>query len=726
MAPRSPSFSVTRAIYLGTLAALAVVATLSVVIYRSAVRDTVAQHSMQQLAMVRTASVGVQGEIQGLSARLKQFASLPSVQNLDVAFLVPRVVAAFSDNPNAIVRYVVRVDRSGKQYYWTPDGDLGESSVSGIRDPERWKWLEDPANRGRVVFTPPWWMRAKPEHLGALMTPVWRTAASDVYPVPPNDFNGVLALVIDVNRLAEVYLGPALADLAADDLVVGLGFGHQGLLMGPGASGIRPSSNDVHDHQEQQGTSILDDSAGRRLHAWSRFDAGSERWIVASSAPYARVAAGIQRSAMGQLALTATLLVALPLAGWLLVRHERHAREEQRRLERQLAESQKMEAIGKLAGGVAHDFNNMLTAILGYASLIHEDAPASSPIREHSGQIRRAAESAAALTQKLLAFSRRQVLQASQFDLAPMVDNLLLLIRRVIGENITVTFDAEKGLWPILADPVQVEQSIVNLAINARDAMPDGGTLSILATNLSRPRGERRGDVEVRPGEYVQITVADTGAGMDEATKARMFEPFFTTKPTGQGTGLGLSSVYGFVKQCGGYVTVQSARGAGTAIELLLPRAQAAESSAAPITPPTLLPEQARPGRETVLIAEDEDGVRALAIASLERHGYRVLAAASGEEALKVAQDFREPIDLLLTDVVMPGMKGPELAKRLKLLRPTTRVLLMSGYAADVVTSADLKESPLLAKPFSPAALTLAVRAALDRPPLPSRPVPTP
>ena len=725
MAPPSPSSSGTRAIYLGTLAALAVVATLSVVIYRSAVHDTVAQHFTQQLAMVRTASVGVQGEIQGLSARLKQFNSLPSVQNLDVAFLAPRVAAAFEDNPNAVVRYVVRVDRAGKQYYWAPAGDLAESSASGIRDTARWQWAEDAANRGRVSFTSPWWMRDPPEHLRALVTPVWRTASSDVYRVPLNDFNGVLALVIDVNRLAEVYLGPALADLAGDDLVAGLGFGHSGLLMGPGAAGIRPASNDVHNHQERQGTSILDDSGSRRLHAWSRFEAAGENWVVASSAPYSRVAAGIQRSATAQLALTATLLVAVPLAGWLLARRERHAREEQRRLERQLAESQKMEAIGKLAGGVAHDFNNMLTAILGYASLIQEDAPASSPMREYGGQIRRAAESAAALTQKLLTFSRRQVLQANQFDLAPMVDNLLLLIRRVIGEHITVEFDAEKGLWPILADPAQVEQSIVNLAINARDAMPDGGTLSIRARNAPRPSGERHGDVEVRPGAYVEITVADTGIGMDDATKARMFEPFFTTKPTGQGTGLGLSTVYGYVKQCGGYVTVQSAQGAGTAVKLLLPRALAPDSATAPVTPPALLPEPARPGRETVLVVEDEDGVRALTVASLERHGYRVLQAAGGDEALEVAQDFREPIDLLLTDVVMPGMKGPDLARRLKQLRPTMQVLLMSGYAADVVTSADLKDAPLLAKPFSPAALTRAVRAALDRPPLPSRAVPT-
>ena len=722
--PAHPSSTVTRAIYLGTLAALIVVGTLSVVIYRTAVADTVAQHSTQLLAMVRTASVGLRGEVQSLSARLSQFNSLPSVQNLDVPFLGPRVNAAFADNPNGIVRYIVRIDAAGKLYYWTPDGVVGESSVAIDRNPEQWRWMADAANRGGVRLTPIWWNRDPQEQWRAIATPVWRTASSDVYPVPRNDFNGILAIVIDVNRLAEVYLGPALAELSQDHLIIGLGFGDRGLLMGPGSAGIRTSSNDVHDHREGQGTSILDDADGRRLHAWSRFTAGGESWIVASSSPYDRVAAGLRRSAMGQLGLAATLLVAVPLAGWLLARRERQAQDEQRHLERQLAESQKMEAIGKLAGGVAHDFNNMLTAILGYSSLILEDAPASSPIREHAAQIRRGAESAASLTQKLLAFSRRQVLQANQFELAPMLDNILVLVRRVIGENISVTFDAEKCLWPILADPVQVEQSIVNLAINARDAMPDGGALAILARNLSRPHGERRRDVEVRPGDYVLITVTDTGTGMDEAVRERMFEPFFTTKPTGQGSGLGLSTVYGFVKQCGGYVTVRSAPGTGTSIELLLPRAKSLDVPA-PVTPPSLLPEEARPGRETVLVVEDEDAVRELAVASLERHGYRVLKAASGDEALRVAHDFREPIDLLLTDVVMPGMKGPDLARRLKTLRPTTRVLLMSGYAAEVVTSADLRDTPLLAKPFSPSTLTRAVRAAIDHPPLPSQTVPT-
>ena len=399
----------------------------------------------------------------------------------------------------------------------------------------------------------------------------------------------------------------------------------------------------------------------------------------------------------------------------MLARRERRAQNEQLRLERQLAESQKMEAIGKLAGGVAHDFNNMLTAILGYASMIHEDAPPKSPIQQQATQIRRAAESAATLTQKLLAFSRRQVLQTNQVDFAAMLDNLVVLIRRVIGENITVTTHADADLWQILADPVQVEQSIVNLAINARDAMPNGGTLRITAHNAPRPKGERRPDGEVRPGEYVQITVADTGVGMDEATRARMFEPFFTTKPQGQGTGLGLSTVYGFVRQCGGYIGVRSAPGQGTSIDLLLVRAPG-KRDLKPSPPTTQPSESGETGRETVLVVEDEEAVRAFAVESLRRHGYQVLSASSGEEALSVASTHDGAIHLLLTDVVMPGMKGPELAVRLRALRPGLRVLLMSGYAADVVTSSDLKDAELVAKPFTPASLSRTVRQALDLP----------
>jgi two-component system cell cycle sensor histidine kinase/response regulator CckA len=345
--------------------------------------------------------------------------------------------------------------------------------------------------------------------------------------------------------------------------------------------------------------------------------------------------------------------------------------------------------------------------------MIYEDAGPKSPIQQQALQIRKAAESAATLTQKLLAFSRKQVLQANQVDVASMLDSLVALIRRVIGENITVTTHADDNLWPIFADPVQVEQSLVNLAINARDAMPGGGTLQITARNAPRPKGERRPDGEVRPGDYVQITVTDTGIGMDEATRTRMFEPFFTTKPYGQGTGLGLSTVYGFVRQCGGSISVLSTPGKGTSIELLLPRAAEARLA----TPQSRRQsEQPRRGTETVLVAEDEEAVRALAVQSLERNGYQVIASASGEEAITLAATFDGTIHLLLTDVVMPGMKGPELAARLRALRPGLKVLLMSGYAADVVTAGDLRDATMVTKPFSPAALARAVRNALDVP----------
>ena len=704
--------AVTRFIWLSTLAALAMVATLSVVIYQSAVADAVARHSSQQLAMVRTAAVAVQAEIQSMSAQLRQFNSLPSVQNVDPV-LSQRVDAAFGANPSSLIDLIARIDASGRLYRWTPKGDQVGTSESTYRDPALMRWADNRANMNQIrIFQG--WTNSQPSQR-ALIVPVWRTAPSTETPKPQNDFNGVLALVLDLNRVVETYLGPTLDEAAGDQLIVGLATPNYGVRMGPGRAGVTPAAADAHNHVEQQGTSILEDGGGRRLHAWSKFTAADETWLVASSASYDLVAGQIQRSSTNQLALTAALLIAVPIAGLLVARRERRAQNEQLRLERQLAESQKMEAIGKLAGGVAHDFNNMLTAILGYASMIHEDAPPQSPIQQQATQIRRAAESAATLTQKLLAFSRRQVLQTNQVDFAAMLDNLVVLIRRVIGENIVVTAHADDNLWQILADPVQVEQSIVNLAINARDAMPNGGTLQITARNAPRAKGEVRPDGDVRPGEYVQITVTDTGIGMDEATRSRMFEPFFTTKPHGQGTGLGLSTVYGFVRQCGGYIGVLSTPGEGTSIELLLPRAPAMRVLK-PHTPPPQPTEDRKPGRETVLVVEDEEAVRQFAVASLQRHGYQVLSASSGEEALKVASSYLGTIHLLLTDVVMPGMKGPELAGRLRALRPGLRVLLMSGYAADVVTSGDLKDAALMAKPFSPASLSQTVRNALDLP----------
>ena len=704
--------AVTRFIWLSTLAVVAVVATLSVVIYQSAVADTVARHSSQQLAMVRTAAVAVQAEIQSMSAQMRQFNSLPSVQGIDPV-LPQRIEAAFGANANRLINVIVRADAAGRIYYWTPAGEQRGRGETTYIEPALWQWASNRANMNQIrIFQG--WSKTQPS-LRALVIPVWRTSPSAENPKPQNDFNGVLALVLDLNRIVEVYLGPTLDELAGDQLIVGLATPDYGVRMGPGRAGVSPAAADAHNHVEQQGTSILEDGGGKRLHAWSKFTAANESWLVASSASYDLVAGQIQRSATNQLALTAALLIAVPIAGLLVARRERRAQNEQLRLERQLAESQKMEAIGKLAGGVAHDFNNMLTAILGYSSMIHEDAPPKSPIQQQATQIRRAAESAATLTQKLLAFSRRQVLQTNQVDFAAMLDNLVVLIRRVIGENITVKTHADANLWQILADPVQVEQSIVNLAINARDAMPNGGTLQIAARNAPRPKGERRPDGEVKPGEYVQITVTDTGIGMDDATRTRMFEPFFTTKPHGQGTGLGLSTVYGFVRQCGGYIGVMSTPGKGTSIELLLPRAPVMRDLK-PQTPPTQPPDSSNWGLETVLVAEDEDAVREFAVESLQRHGYQVLAAPSGEEALKMASTHDGTIHLLLSDVVMPGMKGPELAKRLRALRPGLRVLLMSGYAADVVTADDLKDAVLVSKPFSPASLSRAVRNALDLP----------
>jgi signal transduction histidine kinase/CheY-like chemotaxis protein len=712
--PATSSTAVTRAIVLGTLAALAVVGTLSALIYRSTMSGAIAQHSTQQLAMVRTAAAGIEGEIRGLSALLRQFNSLPSVQNLDVPFLGQRIHAAFGENPDSIIRFVVRIDADGRLYFWTADGEL-VSSRRLTPDPVKWAWHANPANRAKAAIDTAWWFPEAPEHLHVLVMPVWRTAPSGEYPKPANDFNGLVGLAVDPAQLVASYLGPALTELADDQLIVGLATADYGVRMGPGAGRIAPAPADPHGHVEPQGSMILNDQGGRRLHTWAKLKVADQSWLVASSSHYDRIAAGVQRSAFGQLLLMGALIVAVPIGGWLLYRRERRSQDGQRRLERQLAESQKMEAIGKLAGGVAHDFNNMLTAILGYASLLMEDASPGSPVRDQADQIRRAAESAGKLTQKLLAFSRRQVLQTNQFDFTVLLENLLQLVRRVIGANIIVTSQTEPGLWPVLADPAQVEQSIVNLAINARDAMPDGGTLSITASNAPRPNGERRPDGDVRPGDYVQVIVTDTGTGMDEATRSRMFEPFFTTKPPGQGTGLGLSTIYGFVRQCGGYVGVTTAPGRGTSVEMLLPRAPDL-APAAPIQLPT--PFKVEPGstRETVLVVEDEEAVRQFAREALERGGYRVISAASGAEALQVADAFEGTIHVLLTDVVMPGMKGPELATRLRAARPSIRVMLMSGYAADVVTGEDLKNATMLAKPFSPADLVQTVRDILDGP----------
>jgi signal transduction histidine kinase len=637
--PNSQS-AVTRSIYFGTFAALAVVATLSVVIYRSAVNDAVTQNASQQLAMVRTAAVAIEGEIHSMTARMRQFSSLPSVQNLEVDVLSQRISAAFGDNASGLINLIGRADANGHLYFWTPQGQLVVKDMT-YRDEALWQWASNRANANQARLVHGWNNSVSSRR--ALVMPVWRSSPSTEVPKPANDFAGLIAIVVDVNRFVEVYLGPAMSDIADSRLVVGLATPEFGVRLGPGRGGVAPAPADAHQHAERQGTTILDDAEGRRLHAWAKLDAADETWIVASSALYSLVSGQIQRSAMAQLALTACLLIAVPIVGFMIASRERRIQDEQRGLERRLADSQKMEAIGKLAGGIAHDFNNMLTAILGYASMIQEDAPPKSAVRDQAVQIRRAAENAATLTQKLLAFSRRQVLQAAAVDFRAMLGNLLLLMRGAAGEDVKVTTHIGEELWPVLADQTQLEQSLLNLALNARDAMPRGGTLQIDARNAPRPNGERRPDVDVKPGDYVQITVTDTGSGMDEATKRRMFEPFFTTKAPGKGTGLGLSTVYGFVRQCGGYIGVMSTPGQGTSIELLLPRASA----------PTPVPQTPMAAEETgasttatILIAEDEEGVRQLAVEALLRRGYRVLQASSGEEAIRVAGAFDGTIAL--------------------------------------------------------------------------------
>ncbi|MBL8793423.1 MAG: PAS domain S-box protein, partial [Planctomycetia bacterium] len=351
-----------------------------------------------------------------------------------------------------------------------------------------------------------------------------------------------------------------------------------------------------------------------------------------------------------------------------------------RRLEDRLVQVQKLEAVGRLAGGVAHDFNNLLTAINGFSEMIMVDLPVEDPVREMARQIRKAGERAAVLTRQLLTFSRRQVTAPIVLDLAALLQETGKLLRRLIGEDIALTIEAVPDLAHIKVDVNQFEQTVVNLAVNARDAMPTGGRLTIEARNvhLDERAATRHG---VAAGDYVCLQVQDTGCGMDEATKARIFEPFFTTKPVGQGTGLGLSTVYGTVQQCGGFLEVTSAPGQGSTFTLYFPASDAPASDRQSVSdfqaPPV--------GIETILLVEDEPAVRTLARNGLEEFGYTILEAEDGESALRRCQDFAGEIDLLVTDVVMPRMGGRELADRLTALRPQLKVLFVSGHMNDMV-----------------------------------------
>jgi len=381
---------------------------------------------------------------------------------------------------------------------------------------------------------------------------------------------------------------------------------------------------------------------------------------------------------------------------------------ERRVLEDQLRQVQKMEAVGRLAGGIAHDFNNLLTAILGYCNLLSEDLPADSHMRSDVEEIRKAGDRAAALTRQLLAFSRRQMLQPQPVDVGVLVAQMEKMIKRLAGADIHLTMKLDDGVPNVKADPSSIEQIVINLAVNARDAMPEGGSLTIGTSLQELDESFAALHPGAIAGRYVSLEVSDTGAGMDAPTRERIFEPFFTTKEQGKGSGLGLATVYGLVKQSGGYIWVDSAPGAGSVFKVYFPPI---DREAEPV-------QDARSnlsGSETVLLVEDEDTVRALAGEVLRRNGYAVLEARHSLEALRLVERHQESIDLMITDIVMSHMTGRDLAERIREGRPSMKILFISGYIDHASVQRELAAGmPFLQKPFTPEAFARKVRNVLD------------
>ena len=393
----------------------------------------------------------------------------------------------------------------------------------------------------------------------------------------------------------------------------------------------------------------------------------------------------------------------------------KRAEEALRRSEEQFRHVQKMEAIGRLAGGVAHDFNNLLTIISGYSDLLLTNTLGpKDPAREGVDEIRKAAERAASLTRQLLAFSRREVLAPRILNLNGIIGDMEKMLRRLIGADVRLAMNLAGDLGPIEADPGQIEQVLLNLAVNARDAMPQGGNLVLETANVLLDESYTRLHTEVHPGSYVVLDVTDSGCGMDKDTQARIFEPFFTTKGPGKGTGLGLATVYGIVKQARGSIDVASEVGRGTSFKIYLPRVD--ESPILAPSSAATLP-KIKGGKETLLIVEDDAAVRALTRSVLSAQSYGVIEAVDADDALRWVAENDRPIDLLLTDVVMPGMSGRVLAEHMELLRPGIKVMYMSGYTDDAVVRNGLiqEEIAFLQKPFSPETLARKVRAVLDR-----------
>jgi two-component system cell cycle sensor histidine kinase/response regulator CckA len=387
---------------------------------------------------------------------------------------------------------------------------------------------------------------------------------------------------------------------------------------------------------------------------------------------------------------------------------------EARRLEEQFRQAQKMEAVGRLAGGVAHDFNNLLSVIMGYSELAQDTTPPGAAVRKQLDQIKNAAERAAALTRQLLAFSRQQVLELKVLNLNGVVNNVSKMLLRLIGEDITLSLKPGEPLGSVKADLGQIEQVLMNLAVNARDAMPEGGKIAIQTSNVELDETYAKQHPSLRPGSYVMLSFSDTGCGMDAKTRSRLFEPFFTTKGPGKGTGLGLSTVYGIVKQSGGYIWTYSEPERGATFKIYLPRVD----SPAQTLHTERLDLVFDRGTETILLVEDDNSLRALTAELLRGAGYTVLEAADGNAAIELANRQLSPIDLVLTDVIMPGMSGGELIVHLRHLRPKPKlaVLFMSGYAGDFISRAGVPESDgyVLHKPFTRRSLLTKVRSVLD------------
>ena len=401
---------------------------------------------------------------------------------------------------------------------------------------------------------------------------------------------------------------------------------------------------------------------------------------------------------------------------WLDVTDRKEAEAEHRRLRAQLLEAQRMESVARLAGGAAHDFNNLLTVINGYSDLVLKRLSLADPLRESVLEIRKAGRRAARLSQQLLILGRKQIVQPAPVNLNDIVGEVGNTLDRLIGEDIRLQCQLNFSLGTVLADPGQIHQVLMNLAVNARDAMPNGGTLVIETNNVELDESYARGHVAVKPGPYAQLKVSDTGIGMSKEVLAHVFEPFYTTKAPGLGTGLGLATVYSIVRQSGGSITVHSELGHGAVFTVYLPRGEMAVAASAELAPP--LEVTTSRGTETILVVEDDEQVRRIATTVLRDHGYKVIEAGEPTDALRQSEGYPGRIHLLLTDVIMPGMSGPELADRIRASRPVIEIIFMSAYSGSVMNERAILPAsvPFLQKPFSPERLIHQVREVLGPP----------